>query len=111
MVEDKSVLKNQDKINWEPYIAKTPTQQPEFLESYPNFDGRGVVIAIIDSCIDVSLPGLQKTSTGDPKIIDCFDLTGNGNVDTSKIKKLDNNNFLIGLTGRQLKVSLKLFKI
>uniref|UniRef100_A0A914QBJ6 Peptidase S8/S53 domain-containing protein n=1 Tax=Panagrolaimus davidi TaxID=227884 RepID=A0A914QBJ6_9BILA len=95
-----------DSFNKNIYIAKNPTQQPQFLKKYPNFDGRGVIIGIIDSCIDVSLPGLQKTSTGLPKIIDCIDLTGNGFVNTSTIKSVDKNNILIGLTGLNLKIPL-----
>uniref|UniRef100_A0A914QND4 Peptidase S8/S53 domain-containing protein n=1 Tax=Panagrolaimus davidi TaxID=227884 RepID=A0A914QND4_9BILA len=59
----------------------------EFLQRYPEYDGRGLLIAIIDGAIDVSLDGLQKTSTGLPKVIDCFDFSGAGDVDTSLIKK------------------------
>uniref|UniRef100_A0AC35GLR2 Peptidase S8/S53 domain-containing protein n=1 Tax=Panagrolaimus sp. PS1159 TaxID=55785 RepID=A0AC35GLR2_9BILA len=106
MVSKELLKKNPDLFNRKHYIAKNSTQQPEFLKKHPNFDGRGVIIGIIDSCIDVSLPGLQKTSTGIPKIIDCIDLTGNGFVNTSTIKSMDKNNILIGLTGRKLRIPL-----
>uniref|UniRef100_A0AC35EVQ4 Peptidase S8/S53 domain-containing protein n=1 Tax=Panagrolaimus sp. PS1159 TaxID=55785 RepID=A0AC35EVQ4_9BILA len=69
-----------------------------------NFDGRGIKIAIIDSGIDVSFEGLQKTSEGLPKIVDYFDFTGAGDVDTSVIKEADSKNYLIGLSGRKLKI-------
>uniref|UniRef100_A0A914P9A8 Peptidase S8/S53 domain-containing protein n=1 Tax=Panagrolaimus davidi TaxID=227884 RepID=A0A914P9A8_9BILA len=75
-----------------------------FLSKYPEFDGRGIKIAIIDGGIDLSLEGLQKTSEGLPKIIDCFDFTGVGNVDTSVIKEIDSKNYLIGLNGKKLKI-------
>uniref|UniRef100_A0A914ZDD9 Subtilisin n=1 Tax=Panagrolaimus superbus TaxID=310955 RepID=A0A914ZDD9_9BILA len=91
------------------YIPKEITQQSEFLKKYPNFDGRDVVIAIIDCGLDVSLDGMQKTTTGRPKVIDCFDFTGAGNVDTSVIKEFNNNGFnksITGLSGRLLNVIL-----
>uniref|UniRef100_A0A914PJW8 Peptidase S8/S53 domain-containing protein n=1 Tax=Panagrolaimus davidi TaxID=227884 RepID=A0A914PJW8_9BILA len=106
MVSEDLIKTYPEIFNRKHYIAKNPTQQLEFLKKYPNFDGRGVIIGIIDSCIDVSLPGLQKTSTGLPKIIDCIDLTGSGFVNTSKIRLMDENNILIGLTGRKLKIPL-----
>uniref|UniRef100_A0A914QJ58 Peptidase S8/S53 domain-containing protein n=1 Tax=Panagrolaimus davidi TaxID=227884 RepID=A0A914QJ58_9BILA len=87
-----------------PYIPKYATQQSVFLSKYPEFDGRGTKIAIIDSGIDVSLEGLQKTSEGHTKIIDCFDFTGVGDVDTSTIKEMDSKNFLIGLNGKKFKI-------
>uniref|UniRef100_A0AC34FPI7 Peptidase S8/S53 domain-containing protein n=1 Tax=Panagrolaimus sp. ES5 TaxID=591445 RepID=A0AC34FPI7_9BILA len=61
-------------------------------------------MAIIDGGIDVSLDGFNKTSKGLPKIIDCFDFTGAGNVDTSLIKIMDSENTLIGLSGRTVKI-------
>uniref|UniRef100_A0A914QBF9 Peptidase A2 domain-containing protein n=1 Tax=Panagrolaimus davidi TaxID=227884 RepID=A0A914QBF9_9BILA len=86
------------------HIPKDVTQQSIFLSKYPEYDGRGIKIAIIDTGIDVSLEGLQKTSEGLPKIIDCFDFTGVGDVDTSGIKEMDSKNYLIGLSGQKFKV-------
>uniref|UniRef100_A0A914QMT4 Peptidase S8/S53 domain-containing protein n=1 Tax=Panagrolaimus davidi TaxID=227884 RepID=A0A914QMT4_9BILA len=87
------------------YIPKDLTQQDTFLSKYPSFDGRGIKIAIIDGGFDVSLEGLQRTSEGLPKIIDCFDFTGVGNVDTSVIREIEkNDNILIGLSGRKFKI-------
>uniref|UniRef100_A0A914QK08 Subtilisin n=1 Tax=Panagrolaimus davidi TaxID=227884 RepID=A0A914QK08_9BILA len=74
-----------------------------FLSTYPKFDGRGIKIAIIDGGMDVSFEGLQTTSEGHPKIIDCFDFTGIGDVDTSIVKEMDSKSVLIGLSGRKLK--------
>uniref|UniRef100_A0A914XYC3 Peptidase S8/S53 domain-containing protein n=1 Tax=Panagrolaimus superbus TaxID=310955 RepID=A0A914XYC3_9BILA len=85
------------------YIPKDATQQDIFLSKYSDFDGRGIKIAIIDSGLDISLKGLRCTSEGLPKIIDCFDFTGVGDVDTSVIREMENN-ILVGLNGRKLKI-------
>uniref|UniRef100_A0A914Z429 Uncharacterized protein n=1 Tax=Panagrolaimus superbus TaxID=310955 RepID=A0A914Z429_9BILA len=89
------------------YIPKDICQQNLFLTKYPEFDGRGIKIAVIDGAVDLSLEGLQKTSDGRPKIIDCFDFSGAGDVDTSVIKEMDAENYLIGLSGRKLKIPTK----
>uniref|UniRef100_A0AC34GSZ1 Peptidase S8/S53 domain-containing protein n=1 Tax=Panagrolaimus sp. ES5 TaxID=591445 RepID=A0AC34GSZ1_9BILA len=89
------------------YISKDFSQQKLFLSKYPEFDGRGIKIAVIDGAVDLSLVGLQKTSNGLPKIIDCFDFSGAGDVDTSIIREMDDERCLIGLSGRKFKIPLK----
>src|SRR6266511_3973210 len=46
----------------------------------PTYDGRGVLIAILDSSIDPNVPGLIATTTGAPKIIELPDFSGEGRV-------------------------------
>ena len=46
----------------------------------PTFDGRGVLIAILDSGIDVGVPGLQSTTTGDRKVLDLRDFSGEARI-------------------------------
>ncbi len=40
-------------------LPKKETEVDKFLTKYPNFDGRGIKIAIIDSGIDPAAAGLQ----------------------------------------------------
>uniref|UniRef100_A0AC34FTW5 Peptidase S8/S53 domain-containing protein n=1 Tax=Panagrolaimus sp. ES5 TaxID=591445 RepID=A0AC34FTW5_9BILA len=76
----------------------------EFSKKFPEFDGRGILIAILDmGGVDVSLPGMRKTSEGLPKIIDCFEFTGLGNVDISTVKKVGNGKTLILKSNRKMK--------
>src|SRR5206468_11125438 len=51
-----------------------------FRTLHPTYDGRGVLIAILDSGVDPGVPGLIATSTGAPKIIELRDFSGEGRV-------------------------------
>jgi len=48
--------------------------------NYPEFDGRGVVIAILDNGVDPGVPGLLQTSTSAPKVLDLRDFSGEGRI-------------------------------
>ncbi|XP_024527545.1 tripeptidyl-peptidase 2 [Selaginella moellendorffii] len=76
-----------------------------FLEEHPEYDGRGVVIAIFDSGVDPAAAGLQITSDGKPKIIDIVDCTGSGDVDTSKVVRQDDKGCIIGASGATLRLN------
>ncbi|MED6203791.1 tripeptidyl-peptidase II Tpp2 [Stylosanthes scabra] len=73
-----------------------------FLKDHPNYDGRGVLIAIFDSGVDLADAGLQVTSYGKPKIVDVIDCSGSGDVDTSKVVKGDAVGCISGASGASL---------
>ncbi len=56
----------------------------EFRKAYPTYDGRGVLIGILDSGIDPGIPGLLATSTGERKILDLRDFSGEGEGDARR---------------------------
>ncbi|KFM79322.1 Tripeptidyl-peptidase 2, partial [Stegodyphus mimosarum] len=84
-------------------LPKRETNVSLFLDKHPEYDGRGVKIAILDSGIDPGAKGLQKTSTGQQKIIEMMDATGAGDIDTSTVVEMTDG-YITGLTGRKLKI-------
>lgn len=84
-------------------LPKKETGSLNFLQKYPEYDGRDVVIAIFDTGVDPGAAGLQMTSHSKPKIIDLIDATGDGNVDISHVVTA-NGSELTGLSGRKLKI-------
>ncbi|HEY9368510.1 S8 family serine peptidase [Streptomyces sp.] len=53
-----------------PYNPSHETGAVEFVQDHPKADGRGVTIGILDSGVDLGHPALQKTTTGERKIVD-----------------------------------------
>ncbi|MET9449190.1 S8 family serine peptidase [Streptomyces cinerochromogenes] len=53
-----------------PYNPSFETGAVDFVEDHPKADGRGITIGILDSGIDLGHPALQKTTTGERKIVD-----------------------------------------
>jgi tripeptidyl-peptidase-2 len=88
-------------------FPRDETQAGAFITAHPQWDGRGIKVAIFDTGVDPGAGGLAVTTHGLPKIIDCVDATGSGDVDTSTTLVGDNREGAVelqGLTGRTLTV-------
>ena len=57
-----------------------------FRASDPAHDGRGVLIGILDSGIDPGVPGLKTTTTGEPKLIELRDFSGEGAIPLAQVE-------------------------
>jgi subtilisin family serine protease len=68
------------------YISLEACGVDRFLEEHPTYDGRGVVVFVLDNGADVDVPGLQRTSEGKPKFIDAQDFTGEGDVELEQVE-------------------------
>ncbi|MDN3022863.1 S8 family serine peptidase [Streptomyces sp. S.PB5] len=53
-----------------PYNPSFETGAVDFVKDHPKADGRGITIGVIDSGVDLGHPALQKTTTGERKIVD-----------------------------------------
>ncbi len=62
---------------WMPLAA---TGVAAFRTAHPVWDGRGVLLAILDGGIDPGVPGLDSTTAGRAKLLDLRDFSGEGRV-------------------------------
>ncbi|PHT87253.1 hypothetical protein T459_09359 [Capsicum annuum] len=86
-------------------MPKKEIAADRFIEAHPEYDGRGVIIAIFDSGVDPAAAGLRVTSDGKPKVIDVLDCTGSGDVDTSTVVKADEDGRIPGASGASLVIN------
>jgi len=88
---------------WE-QLSTTAIGAHQLISAHPQWDGRGVLIAVCDSGVALGLPGLQKTSDGKVKILDARDFTTEGRIQLEEaIRSSDEHGAAIhGKDGRWL---------
>ncbi|HEU5040886.1 MAG TPA: S8 family serine peptidase, partial [Gemmatimonadales bacterium] len=69
--------------DWMPLAS---TGAARFRTDHPTADGRGVLIAILDTGVDPAVPGLATTTTSQPKIADLRDFSGEGTVALRRVE-------------------------
>lgn len=63
-------------------LPKQATKADTFLQKYPQYDGRGVRVAVLDTGVDPAALGLD----GPNKLVDVIDCTGAGDVPLTKVE-------------------------
>lgn len=94
----------------EDLVPRKETNALSFVEAHPEYDGRGVVVGILDTGVDSGAIGLQTLPNGEPKLVDLVDCTGSGDVDVSTVvnAKRDERSgvwTVEGLSGKRLKLN------
>ena len=62
------------------FLSVKETGVEKFINSNPKYDGRGTIIFVLDTGVDMGIDGLEKTSTGKTKVIDVQDFSGEGDI-------------------------------
>ncbi len=60
-----------------------------FVQDNPSFDGRNITVAILDTGLELDHPLLKKTTTGEDKIVDLQDFSGEGRVELTPVVVAD----------------------
>ena len=96
-------------------VPKKETGAYDFVSKYPEYNGKNVLIGILDTGIDPGASGMQFLPDGKtPKLLDIIDCTGSGDVDISterSVKIVDENTYEVEtLTGQKVKLNRNWWK-
>lgn len=90
----------------DPLVGQLPKRDlgvEDFLAAHPEWDGRGIRVAILDTGVDPGHPFLQTTPDGRRKLVDWYDATTDGRVETAPSVQAEGGE-LVGLSGRRLRL-------
>lgn len=82
-------LNAQDSV--QTFLSVSGTGVEKFLASHPEYDGRGTIALILDTGVDMGIDGLTNTSTGETKVIDVQDFSGEGDINLYGCKTTEEN--------------------
>ena len=79
------------------FISLQNTGVEAFKQTHPDYDGRGTIILVLDTGVDMGVEGLTETTTGEVKVIDVQDFTGQGDTPffEAEIDEVDDKLFFI----------------
>lgn len=89
---------------WSGLLPKDETQALSFINNNPTFDGRGIIVGILDTGVDPMAIGLQVTSEGKHKVIDIIDCSGSGDVKLGELQT-PSDGILKSFGGRLIKIN------
>lgn len=67
-------------------LPRITPETASFFEKYPQFDGTGITIFIMDTGVEPTVKGLDKNPDGSDKLIDVFDASRTGDTPYRKLK-------------------------
>jgi len=79
------------------FLSLRNTHVEDFQKAHPDYDGRGTIVIVLDTGVDMGVDGLTKTTIGDVKVIDVQDFTGQGDTPffEAEIEELNDTLFFI----------------
>ncbi|MGE5351344.1 MAG: S8 family serine peptidase [Acidobacteriota bacterium] len=86
------------------FLSLKPTGVENYLLSHPKYDGRGTIIFVLDTGVDMGIDGLKTTTDGGTKVIDVRDFTGQGDV---KIYEARLDEATLSLVNEEHRLSVK----
>ncbi len=72
---------------YEALLSHDATGASAFVRAHPEWDGRGVVVAVLDTGVDPAVPGLRQTPQGEPKVILVRDFSGQGKLELHEVER------------------------
>jgi len=91
-----------DEVAWN-YMPNNDMGAVDWRQAHPEWDGRGVVVAILDTGVDIFAPGMQTTTQGHVKVIGVRDLSTEGDWETTLAEWDAENNVWTEEDGLRLK--------
>ncbi len=70
-----------------PFLPNDDIGAHAFRQAHPEWDGRGVVVAVFDTGVDAFAPGLTATSTGETKVIEARDFSTQGDWELAEAER------------------------
>lgn len=83
------------------FLSLRNTGVEAFQNEHPEYDGRGTIILILDTGVDMGVDGLTQTSTGEVKVIDVQDFTGQGDINFFEADIEEENDSLFFINDEQ----------